>query len=139
MKNKFSMQVDGVLSNESFIRSAIANFALPLNPTVAEINDIKTAVSEAVTNAIVHGYNNAGGIIFIECFTENNLLSVTIKDTGVGIPDIKKAREPFYTTKADQERSGMGFTLMETFMDSLEVYPNPNGGLVVCMTKEIHG
>lgn len=139
MKNKFSMQVDAVLSNESFIRSSIANFALPLNPTVAEVNDIKTAVSEAVTNCIVHGYNNKGGVIYIECFTDGNLLSVTIKDTGVGIPDIKKAREPFYTTKANEERSGMGFTLMETFMDTLEVSPNANGGIVVCMTKEIHG
>lgn len=139
MKNKFSMQVDAVLSNESFIRSSIANFALPLNPTVAEVNDIKTAVSEAVTNAIVHGYNSQGGTIFIECFTEGNLLSVTIKDNGVGIKDIVKAREPFFTTKADQERSGMGFTLMETFMDSLSVQNNPSGGLIVCMTKEIHG
>lgn len=139
MENKFSMQVEAKLQNEGFIRSVIANFLLPLNPTVAEINDVKTAVSEAITNCIVHGYNNAGGIIFIECSYENNIAKVVIKDNGKGIDDIKKAREPFYTTKADQERSGMGFTLMETFMDELEVKNNPHGGLCVCMTKEIRG
>lgn len=139
MKNNFSMQVDALLSNESFIRSTIANFALPLNPTVAEVNDIKTAVSEAITNCIVHGYANKGGIIFIECYIQDNILGITIKDTGIGIPDIKKAREPFFTTKANEERSGMGFTLMETFMDSLEVLPNPGGGTIIKMTKEING
>lgn len=139
MENKFTMQVEAKLQNEAFIRSAISNFLLPLNPTVAEINDVKTAVSEAVTNCIVHGYNNAGGIIFIECSYSNNIAKIVIKDNGQGIEDIKKAREPFYTTKADQERSGMGFTLMETFMDDLEVSNNPQGGLSVCMTKEIRG
>lgn len=139
MENKFTMQVEAKLQNEAFIRSAIANFLLPLNPTVAEINDVKTAVSEAVTNCIVHGYGGAGGIIFIECSYSNNIAKITIKDNGQGIEDIKKAREPFYTTKADQERSGMGFTLMETFMDDLEVSNNPQGGLCVCMTKEICG
>lgn len=137
MNNKFSMQVEAKLQNEGFIRTTIANFFLPLNPTVAEINDIKTAVSEAVTNAIVHGYNNAGGIIFIECSYSDQIVKVIIKDNGKGIENIKQAREPFFTTKADQERSGMGFTLMETFMDDLEVSNNPQGGLCVCMTKEI--
>lgn len=139
MDNKFSMQVEAKLQNEGFIRTTIANFFLPLNPTVAEINDIKTAVSEAVTNAIVHGYNNAGGIIFIECSYSDQIVKVIIKDNGKGIENIKQAREPFFTTKADQERSGMGFTLMETFMDDLEVSNNPQGGLCVCMTKEIVG
>lgn len=139
MENKFSMQVEAKLQNENFIRSAVANFLLPLNPTVAEINDVKTAVSEAVTNCIVHAYNNAGGIIFIECSYADNIAKICIKDNGQGIDDIKKAREPFFTTKADQERSGMGFTLMETFMDDLEVSNNPQGGLCVCMTKEIRG
>lgn len=133
------MQVEAKLQNEGFIRTTISNFFLPLNPTVAEINDIKTAVSEAVTNCIVHGYDNAGGIIFVECSYDGQLVKVTIKDSGKGIADIKKAREPFYTTKIDQERSGMGFTLMETFMDNLEVTNNPQGGLCVCMTKEIVG
>ncbi len=139
MKNNFSMQVDALLSNESFIRSTIANFALPLNPTVAEINDIKTAVSEAVTNCIVHAYANKGGVIYIDCNITDNILGITIKDTGVGISDVNKAREPFYTTKANEERSGMGFTLMETFMDNLEVISNPGGGTTVKMTKEING
>ena len=139
MNNKFVMQVEAKLQNEAFIRSTVSNFILPLNPTVAEINDIKTAVSEAVTNAIVHGYNNAGGIIFVECSYSDNVAKVIIKDNGVGIADIKKAMEPFFTTKADQERSGMGFTLMETFMDEVEVTNNEQGGLCVCMTKAIVG
>ena len=137
MKNKFSMQVDAVLANESFIRSTVANFALQLKPNVSDINDIKTAVSEAVTNSIVHGYCSNGGTIFVECEINEDTLSVCIKDKGVGIKDIKKAREPFYTTKKDEERSGMGFTLMETFMDSLEVTDNDGGGVVVFMTKRI--
>ncbi len=137
--NKFSMQVDANLQNESFIRTAVSSFALPLKPTVAEINDIKTAVSEAVTNCIVHGYNNMGGTIYIECSIDGNQLTVNITDHGVGIQDIAKAREPFYTTKASQERSGMGFTLMETFMDRLDVTNLPKGGLSVCMTKVING
>lgn len=137
MKNKFSMQVDAVLANESFIRSTVANFALQLKPNVSEINDIKTAVSEAITNSIVHGYQNNGGTIYIECQIEDNELSITIKDNGVGIEDIKKAREPFFTTKKDEERSGMGFTLMETFMDTLDVKNNVGGGVVVFMTKQI--
>lgn len=139
MENKFTMQVVAKLQNESFIRSTVANFLLPLNPTVAEVNDIKTAVSEAITNCIVHGYNNAQGIIFIECSYKQNTAQIIIKDNGKGIDDIKKAREPFFTTKADQERSGMGFTLMETFMDTLDVSNLPSGGLCVCMTKQICG
>ena len=139
MKNKFSMQVDSSLKNEAFIRSAIANFVLPLSPTVAEINDIKTAVSEAVTNCIVHGYNGGPGVIFISCEIDNNIYYIEIKDNGVGIKDIAKAREPFYTTKSGEERSGMGFTLMETFMDSLEVENNIGGGIIVRMTKKIVG
>lgn len=139
MKNKFSMQVDSNLKNEAFIRSTIANFILPLSPTVAEINDIKTAVSEAVTNCIVHGYDNKPGIIFINCQIDDDIYYIEIKDNGVGIKDIEKAREPFYTTKSNEERSGMGFTLMETFMDTLEVENNSSGGLVVKMSKKIVG
>ena len=133
------MQIDAKLSNESFIRTTVANFTLPLNPTVSEINDIKTAVSEAVTNSIVHGYQNKGGIIYISCCIKDDIVTIEIKDNGVGIKDIKKAREPFFTTKKDDERSGMGFTLMETFMDSLDVYNNNNGGLTVKLTKRIVG
>lgn len=139
MENKFSMQVQAKLENEKFIRSAVANFFLPLNPTVAEVNDIKTAVSEAITNCIVHGYSNRGGIIDIECSYKETLAYVTIKDFGTGIDDIPKAREPFFTTKKEQERSGMGFTLMDTFMTSVEVYNNKEGGLTVSMTKSILG
>ena len=139
MKNKFSMQVDSNLKNEAFIRSSIANFVLPLSPTVAEINDIKTAVSEAITNCIVHGYNGGPGVIFINCEIDDNIYYIEIKDNGIGIKDIDKAREPFYTTKSSEERSGMGFTLMETFMDSLDVENNDGGGLTVKMSKKIVG
>lgn len=139
MKNKFSMQVDAILKNESFIRTTVANFALPLSPTLSEINDIKTAVSEAITNCIVHGYSGKGGTIFLECQIDDNVLTVSITDYGTGIKDIAKAREPFFTTKTNEERSGMGFTLMETFMDTLDVSNNEHGGLTVKMTKTISG
>lgn len=139
MKNNFSLVVDSNLKNESFIRSSVTSFILPLGPTVAEINDVKTAVSEAVTNCIVHGYMGKPGKIYIDCTTEDNVVSIVIRDDGVGIKDIKKAREPFFTTKGNEERSGMGFTLMETFMDSLDVSNGEKGGLVVSMTKQIHG
>lgn len=133
------MQIDAKLSNESFIRTTVANFALPLNPTVSEVNDIKTAISEAITNSIVHGYQNKGGTIFLLCEIKEDTLYVEIKDNGVGIKDIAKAREPFFTTKKDEERSGMGFTLMETFMDSLDVKNNAEGGLTVKLSKRIVG
>ena len=138
-KNNMTLSFKSFSQNESFARNVVSCFALNLNPSLSEISDIKTAVSEAVTNCIVHGYNNAGGIIFVECSYKQNIATICIKDNGQGIQDIKKAREPFFTTKADQERSGMGFTLMETFMDTLDVYNNPQGGLCVCMTKQICG
>ncbi len=139
MKNSFSLIVDANLKNEAFIRNSLASFILPLNPTVAELNDIKTAVSEAITNCIVHGYNGGQGKIYIDCSEEDSFVEIIIKDHGVGIDNIKKAREPFFTTKASEERSGMGFTLMETFMDSLDVLNAENGGVIVKMTKQIHG
>ena len=115
----------------------VAAFALQINPTLSEINDIKTAVSEAVTNCIVHGYNGGPGKITVEVGLKNKLIDITIIDNGVGIDDIERAKEPFFTTRANDERSGMGFTLMESFMDNLEVKNNPGGGTVVNMTKTI--
>lgn len=141
MENKFDnffrLEIDSKLDNEGFIRSMVAAFALQINPTLSEINDIKTAVSEAVTNCIVHGYNGGPGKITVEVGLKNKLIDITIIDNGVGIDDIERAKEPFFTTRANDERSGMGFTLMESFMDNLEVKNNPGGGTVVNMTKTI--
>ena len=123
--------------NEGFARVCVASFCVQLNPSVDEITDIKTAVSEAVTNCVVHAYptQNKGDII-LRCELEDNLITITVTDKGVGIKDIEKAREPFYTSKPSQERSGMGFTVMESFMDNVEVFSN-SFGTTVKMTKKV--
>lgn len=135
--NKFQLKFDAKLINEGFARSMVATFCVQLNPSVSEINDIKTAVSEAVTNSIVHGYAGKGGEIEIFVGIRNSVAYIKISDKGCGIDDIEKARQPFFTTKAKQERSGMGFTLMESFMDTLKVYNNQDCGVTVEMSKEI--
>lgn len=123
--------------NEGFARVCVASFCVQLNPSVDEITDIKTAVSEAVTNCVVHAYpGQVKGDITLRCELENDLISITIRDKGVGIKDIEKAREPFYTSKPSEERSGMGFTVMESFMDDVEVTSN-SFGTTVKMTKKI--
>ncbi len=121
--------------NESFARVCIASFCLQLHPSVDEINDIKTAVSEAVTNAVVHAYPKNCGEITMRAEIEGNMLTVSISDNGVGIKDIQKAIQPFYTTCKSDERSGMGFTIMESFMDSMDVEKNGESGTKVTMTK----
>ncbi|MBE5731312.1 MAG: anti-sigma F factor [Clostridiales bacterium] len=140
MDNFMSLSIAAKSCNEAFARSVVAAFATPLNPTVDEINDIKTAVSEAVTNCIVHAYSkDESGIICIDARLDGNTIHIAISDKGVGIEDIIKARQPFYTTKGgDDERSGLGFTVMETFMDSLTVAPNGDKGVVVTMSKAIN-
>ena len=140
MNNFMSLVLSAKSCNESFARSTIAAFTAPLNPTVDEINDIKTAVSEAVTNCIVHAYDDTqDGIISIDTKIVGNVLHIAIADNGKGIDDISKARQPFFTTKrGDEERSGLGFTVMETFMDTLEVTPNGEKGLMVKMSKAIN-
>ncbi|MBO4570285.1 MAG: anti-sigma F factor [Clostridia bacterium] len=135
--NEFTVYFDAKLENEGFARSMVSAFCLQLNPTVSEISDIKTAVSEAVTNSIIHGYANKKGKIMINVKIKANVIYITIADNGVGIADISQARQPFFTTKAKEERSGMGFTLMESFMDALDVRDNPDGGLIVSMKKII--
>ena len=135
--NEFTIYFDATLANEGFARSMVAAFCVQLNPSVSEINDIKTAVSEAVTNSIVHGYAGKKGKVMINVGLKGNMAHITIADNGVGIANISEARQPFFTTKAKEERSGMGFTLMESFMDSLEVKNNPSGGTIVIMTKII--
>ena len=124
-------------ANEGFARSAAACFAARLDPTLDELADIKTAVSEAVTNAIVHAYPDRLGKVALRLrLLEGNLLEIRVKDAGVGIPDIEQAREPLFTT-GSEERSGMGFTIMESFMDSLTVRSAPGKGTAVTMRKRI--
>ena len=139
MDNFMSLKVKSVSRNEAFVRSAVAAFAAELNPTVDEIGDIKTAVSEAVTNCVVHAYADEEGIITVNAHIDGNTLHIEVIDEGCGIEDIARARTAFYTTKPDAERSGMGFTVMETFTDSLEVLHNAPKGTVVRMTKRLCG
>lgn len=138
MKKRETMvlKMDSLSENEEFARVVVAVFASRLNPTVEEIDDIKTAVSEAVTNAIIHGYQGGDGIVSLEAAVEENVLSVTVSDNGVGISDIEKAMEPMFTT-APNERSGMGFSFMEAFMDRVEVISAPGKGTSVTMRKKI--
>lgn len=128
-----------VAENESFARVVIAAFAVQLSPTVSEIADIKTAVSEAVTNAIVHGYEGSQGMVTLRAVMDDHgMLTVEVEDEGQGIPDVQQAMEPFYTSHPEQERSGMGFAVMQTFMDELEVESSPGKGTLVRMRKRIH-
>lgn len=136
--NKMEIRFLSKSVNESFARVAVTSFAAQLDPTIDEITDIKTAISEAVTNAIVHGYQgNEDNMVEIRCRLEGRELTVEVEDKGIGIEDIEKARQPLYTTNPDNERSGMGFTMMETFMDSLEIYSEKNNGTRVVMKKKI--
>ncbi len=137
MDNKVELKFLSKSENESFARTVIAAFVLSLDPTIEEMADIKTAVSEAVTNSIVHGYGNANGYVYMDCSTQGKKLVVTVKDNGKGIEDVKKAMEPLFTTNTDGERSGMGFTVMETFMDSVDVESITGVGTKVTLTKEI--
>ena len=139
MENTNEMQVifESRSSNESFARVTVAAFMTSLNPTVEEVSDVKTTVSEAVTNAIIHGYENEVHNIYIRCRTEGKTLFLEIKDEGKGIEDISQAMEPLFTSKPELERSGMGFSFMEAFMDKLEVISEPGQGTVVKMEKTI--
>lgn len=123
--------------NESFARMIVAAFIAPLDPTIEELSDIRTAVSEAVTNAIVHGYSEKKGNVYLECSSVDDTVTIVVKDYGKGIEDIAKAMEPMFTTNSDMERSGMGFTVMETFMDSIKVDSIVGVGTKVIMTKTI--
>ncbi|MBR4304895.1 MAG: anti-sigma F factor, partial [Clostridia bacterium] len=133
--NKMTLTFPSRSSNESFARSAAAAFVAQLDPTVDELSDIKTAVSEAVTNSIVHAYRDGvGDIVMTVEIGDENMVEITVKDRGCGIEDIKQACQPMFTT-GGQERSGMGFTIMETFMDSMKVRSVPGRGTVVRMKK----
>lgn len=135
--NKMKLEFSSRSDNERFARMTVAAFILELDPTVEELSEIKTAVSEAVTNAVIHGYDSNEGIITLEGTLEDNKLTITVSDNGIGIEDIEKAREPLYTGKPEAERSGMGFTIMEEFMDELYVKSTPGKGTSVTMVKTI--
>ena len=121
--------------NEALARMTVAAFLTPLNPTLEDLADTKTAVSEAVTNAIIHGYGEEGGTVEVWCARRGKEVFFSVKDTGVGIPDIVAAMEPMYTTRASDHRSGMGFAFMEAFMDELKVESNPGEGTRIFMKK----
>lgn len=135
--NKMVLEFDSRSENESFARTVIAAFVAKLDPTMEELADIKTAVSEAVTNCIIHGYNNGPGTIALSCQIEDKTIHIEIMDYGVGIQNVEQAMEPLYTTRPDLERSGMGFAFMEAFMDKLEVVSKVNEGTCIKMEKTI--
>ncbi len=141
MGNYMKLELAARSENESFARSAVAAFALPLNPSLTELSDIKTAVSEAVTNCVVHAYKGEPNKILIECETERyddgGVLHIAITDYGCGIEDVDKAVAPFFTTLVDGERSGMGFTIMQTFMSEFSLRSERGKGTVVRMSKKI--
>ena len=136
-ENQMVLEIPSKSINEAFARSAVACFASQLDPTLDELGDIKTAVSEAVTNAIIHGYPDGEGQVRLFCKVEGMRVHIMIEDDGVGIEDIEKAREPLFTTKPELERSGMGFAFMEAFMDEVQVTSKPGCGTCVIMKKEI--
>lgn len=150
--NSMTLEFEAISCNEAFARMAVSAFITPLNPTVEEMADVKTAVSEAVTNGVIHGYENvlgylpgkmkcprqiSKGKIKMDCCITGDVLHIRIQDWGKGIEDIEKAMEPLFTTKPELERSGMGFAFMEAFMDDLEVISEPGKGTIVVMIKKL--
>lgn len=135
--NKMFVRFSAISENESFARTLISGFLLPLNPSVNELNDIKTAVSEAVTNSVVHAYPTSLGDVEMSAWYDNSVVHIIVKDYGVGIDNIKLALEPFYSTKLSDERSGMGFTVINSFMNEVRVNSKPNQGVTVYMVKNI--
>ena len=142
-ENKMDIEFSARSENEAFARVVVAAFAAQLNPTLAEVMEIKTAVSEAVTNAIIHGYSESGAnvdtaVVKMSCHIRGKEVFIEITDTGRGIDDIEQAREPLYTSKPEMERSGMGFTVMEEFMDGLEVVSQIGRGTTIKLRKLIN-
>lgn len=134
--NEMTVSFKAISINEAFARSLVAAFCVQANPTLDEITDIKTAVSEAVTNSVVHAYPKGNGDVMINVKLYEDGATIVVSDTGVGITNLQKAREPFFTTKPDEERSGMGFTVMETFMNNVEVSKNGAHGVKIQMHKK---
>ena len=136
MKNNFmKLEFSAKSQNESFARVTVASFAAQLDPTLEDITEIKTAISEAVTNAIIHGYEGKDGVVEITAELMENGIMMTVSDNGKGIENIEQARQPLYTSKPTEGRSGMGFTVMEMFMDKIDVESKVGSGTKVCMTK----
>ena len=133
--NEMTISFKAISVNEGFARACVAAFCAQVNPSLDEITDIKTAVSEAVTNCVVHAYPKKAGDVIIKVELYENSVVIFVSDNGIGIEDFEKAREPFYTTKPNEERSGMGFTVMESFIDKLDLLKNENKGLTVKMEK----
>lgn len=139
MDNKMRLEFLAKSENEGFARVSVSAFIAQLDPTIEELTDIKTAVSEAVTNAIIHGYEcDESKVVIIEASICEDEISITVEDNGIGIENLEEAREPLYTSKPELERSGMGFTVMETFMDSLEVYSEKDKGTKIIMKKKLN-
>ena len=136
---RFRMEIESLSKNEELARVVTAVFMSRLDPTLEELDDVKTAVSEAVTNAVIHGYQEGEGIIYMELQAEGKELTVLVRDTGVGIRDVKRAMEPMYTTDKSGERSGMGFSFMEAFMDQVLVESEPGRGTLVTMKENRQG
>lgn len=139
MENYMKLEIPAKSCNESFVRATVAAFSVQLDLSVEDMADIKTAVSEAVTNSIVHGYANMKGVVKIVCKIIDGMIEIEVTDFGVGIENIGQAMQPLYTSQPDGERSGMGFTVMQTFMDELYVESQPGEGTVVTMKKRIRG
>ncbi len=135
MINSMELKIPAVSENEPFARDTVAAFCVRLNPSLDELSDVKTAVSEAVTNCIVHAYSDREGEISIFCSAEGDTLHIRISDSGKGIEDVARAVEPFFTTLAEEERSGMGFTIMQTFMTTFHLESAPGTGTTVFMSK----
>ena len=136
-RNEMKIEFDSISANEAFARVTVAAFMTQMNPSMEEVADVKTAISEAVTNAIIHGYEGEIHKITITGIIEGQLLQLEVADQGVGIKDVKKAMEPLYTTRPELERSGMGFLFMEAFMDEIQVESKPGKGTIVFMKKTI--
>ncbi|BCJ85814.1 anti-sigma F factor [Effusibacillus dendaii] len=136
-RNHIKIEFASLSVNESFARVAVAAFISQLNPDMEELTEIKTVVSEAVTNSIIHGYEGQEGIVTVTCYLEGQRVELIIEDHGRGIEDVEEARQPLYTSKPELERSGMGFTIMENFMDEMEVTSAPGKGTRVRLVKTI--
>ncbi|MBM7693179.1 stage II sporulation protein AB (anti-sigma F factor) [Peribacillus deserti] len=138
MKNEMNLQFSALSQNESFARVAVAAFIAQLDPTMDELTEIKTVVSEAVTNSIIHGYeSDPAGVVYISVTIEEESVELTIRDEGIGIDDVEEARQPLFTTKPDLERSGMGFTIMENFMDDIKVISHKGEGTIIRLKKQL--
>ena len=137
MENEMTLQFSSKSTNEAFARVTVAAFVSQLDPTIEELSDIKTAVSEAVTNCIIHGYENGEGVVKIKCILQEKNVHIEISDNGKGIKNIEEAKMPLFTTKPNLERSGMGFTIMESFMDEMKVESVEGLGTKVTMKKTI--